>query len=178
MTPSPTPPFLLLGRVLRPHGVRGELRVEVLTAYPERIGPGKTLYLGRDPQNATRATPYTVAQARRHQQYLILRFETITDRDAAERLRGQAVMVAFDDAVPLEEDEIYLFQLIGLQVITDTGEDLGHVKEIIETGANDVFVVTGPRGEVLLPDIDECILDIDLDAGRMTVHVLDGLLDD
>ncbi len=174
--PTGTPPFLLLGRVLRPHGIRGELRIEVLTAYPERIVPEQRVYLGPDPADVSAARLYTIAQARRHQQYLILQFAEIGDRNAAELLREQYVMVAFEDAVPLEDGEYYLFQVIGLNVITTDGETLGNVKEVLETGANDVFVVHGPRGEILLPVIDECVQDIDFDAGTINVRLLDGLL--
>ncbi|MBN2305725.1 MAG: 16S rRNA processing protein RimM [Anaerolineae bacterium] len=172
------PSFLLLGRVLRPHGIRGELRIEVMTDYPERITPDTELHLGSDPDDAGSVTTYRVANARKHQQYLILHLEGISDRSAADRLRGLYVMVAFDDAVPLEEGEFYLFQAIGWDVYTEDGEFLGQVAEIIETGANDVYVVNGPRGEILLPAIDECVVDIDIDAGRMTVRLMDGLLGD
>lgn len=172
------PPFLLLGKVLRPHGLRGELRIEVLTAYPERIASNSTVYIGRDPQNAGIATAYEVQRARKHQQYLILQLVGVPDRNAADLLRQQYVMVPLENAVPLEDDEFYLFQAIGLAVYTDTGEHLGQVVELIETGANDVYVVHGPRGEVLLPAIDECVLTIDIDAGTMTVRLMDGLLPD
>jgi len=174
--PTGTPPFLLLGQVLRPHGIRGELRVEVLTAYPERIGPEQRVYLGADPADVSAARLYTIAQVRRHQQYLILQLAEIDDRNAAELLREQYVMVAFEDAIPLEDNEYYLFQVIGLEVVTIDGEALGTVQEVLETGANDVFVVHGPRGEVLLPVIDECVQRIDFDARTITVRLLEGLL--
>ena len=170
------PPFLLLGRVLRPHGVRGEVRIEVLTAYPERIVPGRRVFIGPDPQDPHSATTHTVTRSRKHQKMLILQLEDIADRGAAETLRGQFVMVTLDDAVPLEEGEFYLFQLIGLAVYTDEGEHLGRITDVIETGANDVYVVRGPRGEVLLPAIDECILELDIEGGKVTVHLLEGLL--
>jgi 16S rRNA processing protein RimM len=168
----------MLGQILRPHGVRGELRVNVMTAYPERIGPEMMVFLGPDPENPATATGYKVVHVRTHQQYLILQLEGITDRDAADRLREHYVMVELDQAVPLAEDEFYLYQAIGLEVVTDEGETLGRVVEILETGANDVYLVQGPRGEILLPSIDECILDVDIEAGKMTVHLLDGLLGD
>ena len=174
--PTGPPPFLLLGQVLRPHGVRGELRVEVLTAYPERIVPQQRVYLGPDPADVSAARLYTIAQARRHQQYLILQLAEVGDRNAAELLREQYVMVAFEDAIPLEDDEYYLFQVIGLEVVTTEGEALGRITDVLETGANDVFVVRGPRGEVLLPVIDECVQCIDFDAGTITVRLLEGLL--
>ena len=86
-------------------------------------------------------------------------------------------MVALADAVPLEDDEFYLYQAIGLRVVSEDGDLLGEVVEVIETGANDVYVVRGESGEILLPAIDECVIDVDIEAGTMTVHVMDGLLD-
>jgi len=172
------PAFLLLGRVLRPHGVRGEVRIEVLTAYPERISPGFEVYIGPDPGDASSAKLYHVVQARRHQEYLILRLEGIEDRDAADLLRERFIMVSLEDAMPLADGEFYLYQLIGLEVHTTEGEYLGNISEVLETGANDVYVVHGPRGEVLLPATEECVLDIDLEAHKMTVQLLEGLLGD
>lgn len=176
--PSSDPAFLLLGQVLRPHGVRGELRINVLTSYPERITPGMEVYLGSDPEDSDRAVRYVVEGARTHLQYLILHLEGVTDRNEADLLREQYVMVRLEDAVPLEEDEFYLFQALGLAVYTEDGEHLGEVTEVLETGANDVYVVHGERGEILLPAIDDCVLDVDIEAGKMTVRLIEGLLGD
>jgi 16S rRNA processing protein RimM len=176
--PAEQPSFLLLGRVLRPHGIRGELRIEVLTAYPERIVPSMCVYIGSDPKDAATAAAYEVTKVRTHQQYLILQLAGMLDRDAADLLRQKYVMIPLEDAVPLEEDEFYLYQAIGLSVYTVDQEHLGEIVEVLETGANDVYVVQGPRGEVLLPAIDECVIDVDLDAGKMTVCLMDGLLGD
>ncbi len=170
------PPFLLLGRVLRPHGVRGEVRIEVLTAYPERIVAGRQVFVGPNPQDRRSATQHTVTRSHKHKNLLILQFEGIEDREAADALRGQFVMVTLENAVPLAEGELYLFQLIGLAVYTDEGEHLGRITDVIETGANDVYVVHGAHGEVLLPAIDECILELDIQGGKVTVHLLEGLL--
>jgi 16S rRNA processing protein RimM len=169
---------LLLGQVLRPHGVRGELRIEVLTAYPERIVPGSSLYFGTDPASAAKAVEHKVVSARRHLQYLILRLEGVEDRSTADLLRERYVMVPLEDAVPLEEGEFYLFQAIGLAVSTAEQEHLGEIVDVLETGANDVYVVQGPRGEILIPAIADCILDIDIEARTMTVQLMDGLLGD
>jgi 16S rRNA processing protein RimM len=176
--PAQSPPFLLLGRVLRPHGIRGELRIEVMTAYPERVGPEMTVYIGPDPANAATAKIYEILNARAHQDYLILQLAGVPDRNAADLLREHYVMITPEDAVPLEDDEFYLYQAIGLAVYTDEGDRLGTVSDILETGANDVYVVQGPRGEILLPAIDECILEIDIDGRKMTVRLMDGLLGD
>lgn len=175
---SGQPPFLLLGRVLRPHGIRGELRIEVLTAYPERIVSGFKVYVGPEPNDVSSAVLYDVVSARKHQQYLIMQLEGFADRNEADTLRDQYVMIALEDAMPLEEDEFYLFQLVGLPVYTVDGEFLGEVSDVIETGANDVYVVQGPRGEVLLPATEECVVEIDIEGRKITVNLIEGLLGD
>lgn len=173
---SLTPAYLLIGEVLRPHGVRGELRMKIRTDFPERIGELEQVYLGRTPDGA-KVKSHTVTHLRLHQGYGLLKLEGVDDRDQADALRGLLVMVPLEEAVPLEEGEFYLYQLIGISVQTDDGVMLGTLVDVLETGANDVFVVNSPTyGEVLIPDIDETILDIDIEARLMTVHLLDGLL--
>lgn len=171
------PPFLLVGEVLRPHGVRGELRLRILTDYPERIGKLKTVYLGQ-PEKPERARPYRVEGMRMNGEYGLLKLHDIDDRDAGDRLREQYVMVSAEDAVPLDEGEFYLYELIGLNVQMETGEALGTLIEVLETGgANDVYLVRGDRyGEVLIPVLNETILKTDVDAGIITVRLPEGLL--
>ncbi len=164
---------------MRPHGVRGELRLQTLTDYPDRISALETVYIGRDPYDAGSATGFSVIGARRHRDQVLIRLEGIDTRDEAETHRGQLLMVALDDAVPLEEGEYYAFQIIGSTVITTEGETLGSIREIIETGANDVFVVQGGLyGEVLIPDIPEVVLEVNLQARQVTVALPPGLLPD
>lgn len=171
-----TPRYLMLGRILRPHGVRGELRMRVMTDYPERIAQLKHVFLGKDIDDA-KAKPYAVKGARMHQKYALLRLEDIYDRNTADRLRDLFVMVRLEDAVPLEEDEFYVFELIGLRVETEDGYTLGTIKDIMETGANDVYVITSPDyGEVLFPAIEDTIIDHDIDNGVVRVVIPDGLL--
>lgn len=170
---STEPRFLIIGQVLRPHGVRGEMRVTPYTDVPERFTWLETVYLGdENPQ------PVGVEAARLHQDIILLKLAGYDDRDAAESLRGVWLQVPESEGIPLAEGEYYLYQLEGLAVYTDEGEHLGEITSVIETGANNVFVVEGVRGEVLLPDIDDVILDIDFTNGRVTVHLLPGLLVD
>ncbi len=156
--------------MLRPHGVRGEVRVEILTDYPERLPDHRVLYLGPEPR------PYPVEGVRFHQGVALIKLAGCDDRNAAELLRGQWVQIPVEEAVPLEEDEYYHFQLVGVEVVTDGGETLGRVAEVLDTGANDVYVVRGPRGEVLIPAIEEVVRELDLAARRMVVTILPGLL--
>jgi 16S rRNA processing protein RimM len=172
---APEPRYLVVGRVLRPHGVRGELRVEVLTGFPEQVGRHKFLYLARpDAPEETARQP--VEYARLHGQVLLLKLTGCETRDAADELRGLLVQIPREEAVPLAAGELYQYQVVGLRVETEHGTWLGQVIEVLETGANDVYVVIGPFGEVLLPAVEEVVRQMDLQQGRMVVHLLPGLL--
>jgi 16S rRNA processing protein RimM len=172
------PRYLLLGEILRPHGVAGELRMRILTDHPERIVQLEQVFLGTDP-NAETTTPYTVQHMRMHQGYGLLKLKGIDDRNAADRLRQLLVMVDFEHAIPLEEGEFYLFQLIGVRVETTAGETLGTITDVLETGANDVYVVDSPQyGEILIPVLEHTILKTDIAAGLVIVELPEGLLPD
>ena len=109
---------------------------------------------------------------------VILKFKGYDSINDVERYRGRDLWITREQAVPLGEDENFVADLIGLAVVTDGGETLGTMKDVMFTGANDVYVVERGNGkELLLPAIKDCILDVDLENGVMTVHVLDGLLD-
>jgi 16S rRNA processing protein RimM len=161
--------------VSRPHGVRGEIRVEIITEYPERLSLHADFYLAH-PDSPTTVRRYQVEKVRIHRDVALLKLAGCDDRNTADELRGLLVQIPIEDAVPLEEGEYYLYQIIGVRVETEDGEGLGQVVDVIETGANDVYVVRGPRGEVLLPAIEDVVLDLDLETRRMVVHLLTGLL--
>lgn len=171
-----SPEYLVLGEILRPHGIRGELRVKLMTDYPERINDLEFVYLSKSP-DSKKVKPYTVQHMRMHQDYGLLKLQGIDDRSDADVLRQLFVMVHIEDAVPLEEDEIYLYQLIGIEVHTESGELLGTISDVMETGANDVYVIDSPKhGEILFPVLDETIVESDIDNGTITVKIPDGLL--
>ena len=164
------PLFLVVGKVRKPHGLRGEVRMEVITDFPERLSPGVVVYLGDDHQ------PMHIHSRRQHNQLLLISFKGITDPEAAGRLRNQLVFVRADDRPPLSEGEYYHHQLLGLNVVSHHGEQLGKLTEILETGANDVYIVRPAAGsDLLLPATDEVIEDINLESGVMTVNLLPGL---
>ncbi len=173
----PGPSHIVVGEIRRPHGIRGEVRVEILTDYPEQVDRHEYVYLAR-PQAPDDVERYALESVRPHKGVLLIKLEGVEDRDAAEELRGMLVEVPLEDAVPLEEGEYYHFQLIGVDVETETGEWLGRVADVIATGAADVFVVRGPRGEILLPAIEDVILELDTEEREMTVQLLPGLLED
>jgi 16S rRNA processing protein RimM len=168
--PSAEPSFLIIGRIQKPHSVRGEVRVMPYTDSPERFTWLETVYVGdEDP------LPVAVESVRFHGDIILLKLAGYDSREAAQSLRGQWLQVPESEAAPLEEGEYYLYQLEGLQVFTDEGEELGELVQVMETGANNVFVVRGESGELLLPDTNEVVVEIDFENGRMIVHLLPGL---
>jgi 16S rRNA processing protein RimM len=161
--------FLIVGRVLRPHGVRGELLLETLTDFPEHLDEVETVYLGEA------AEPHSLESARTHRGQLLIRLADCPDRNAAEAFRGQLVQLRLEDSSPPPPGSYYVHQIVGMSVFTEAGEPLGEIVDILKTGANDVYVVRGPSGEILLPALRSIIRHIDLDAKRMTVHLMEGL---
>ena len=111
-------------------------------------------------------------------QYAILKFKGIDNINDIEKYKGRSLYVTRDQAIPLEEDEYYIADLMGLDVYLESGEKFGVLKDVMETGANDVYIVETEEGkEVLIPAIHECVLDIDVEENRMEIHLMDGLLD-
>ncbi|HZD10418.1 MAG TPA: ribosome maturation factor RimM [Candidatus Binatia bacterium] len=173
--PNAEPGFLVIGRLLRPHGIRGEMRAAVYTQLPERFTWLERVFVARD-ANDPAPKPVAVRSVRFHKGSVLLRLGEFNDRDELEVLRGMWLLVPVAEAIPLDEDEVYHHDLEGLSVFTDEGEALGTIVEILETGANEVFVVSGRRGEVLIPNIEEVVLKVDLEERSMLVHILPGLL--
>ena len=166
------PVFVIIGKFRRPHGIKGEIRMTVLTDFPDLIVPGQTIYAGETYH------PYTIEQIRWHGADMLVSLKELPDRTAVEIFRNIMVYMKGDDTPELPEGEYYIHQLIGLHVITDQDQKLGIIKEIIVTGANDVYLVdTGAGKDILLPAIDDVVLDINHDEGFVRVHIIPGLLD-
>ena len=168
---SGEPRFLVIGQVGKAHGVRGEVRVFPHTDIPERFTWLEKVYIGE-----ANPRPAAVESARLHKGFVLLKLAGYDSREQVERLRGEWLQVLEDDAIPLAEGEYFLYQLVGLQVYNESGERLGELVEVIETAANNVFVVQMPDQQLLLPDIEDVVQEIDFENGRMTVHLLPGLL--
>jgi 16S rRNA processing protein RimM len=169
--PSGEPDFLVVGKIRRTHGLRGELLMEILTEFPERLKPGVVVYVGQEHRQLH------IRSQRDHNQGLLIAFDGFHNPESAAELRNQLVFVPAGDRPPLPEGEYYHHQLLGLRVVSDEGQDLGIMRQILETGANDVYIVVPEAGpELLLPAIESVILDIDLDRGEMYVHLLPGML--
>jgi 16S rRNA processing protein RimM len=164
------PRYLVVGKIVAPWGVRGEVKVAIETDFPERFKRLKRVYLGE------KATPSVLESSRLHKGHALLKLAGCEDRDAAEKFRGQLVQIPVEEAMPLGEDEYYVYQIVGLDVWTSEGEHLGKVSEILFTGANDVYVVQGEKGETLIPAVEDVVLEVDLAGGRLTVELVEGLV--
>jgi len=164
--------YLAIGRIVRAHGLRGEVSTRVLTDFPERFETMEWVYLG----NEFEAMPYRLESFRWHKQNVLLTLEGVTNRTQAELLKGQLVQVPLEEAVPLPDGSYYLYQLIGLKVEDTSGKFLGVIKSVLETGANDVYVVEHEGQELLLPAIPDVVKSVDITQGIMVVHLLDGLI--
>mgnify|MGYP005840553637 CR=1 FL=1 len=165
------PAFLVVGKLRKPHGVRGEMTMEVLTDFPERIIVGKTVYLGEEYR------PFQVRSQRWHGALMLVAFQEVNDPEQAGEYRNSLVYVRTDEIPPLETGEYYHHQLLGLQVFAESAGRLGEVTDILETGSNDILVVNlAAGGEALLPFTDEVILEIDLSRRAIRVRLLPGLL--
>ena len=157
-------PDLRIGRVLKAHGVKGALRVELLTDFPDRFAPGREVVVG--------GRPLTVARSEGHDGSLLVSFEGINDRTAAEQLRGAYCTVPLADARTLPADAYYHFQLVGLTVVdARRARELGQVAEVLTYPANDVLRVTGGEREILIPMIRSVVRSIAPAEGTITVDL-------
>ena len=156
--------------MLAAHGIRGELKCRIVTDFPKRrFKQGNTVVI--------RGEPHKIQGARIQGGTVLLKLEDIGDRDTAAALRGAEVEVPTQDAVSLPKGQFYWHQVIGLRVEDATShEPLGEVTDIIETGANDVYIVRGTRGEILVPAIKDVIKQIDPESGVMLIQPLPGML--
>ena len=161
------PDRLIIGRITAPHGIRGEFRMYVYSHFPENILEVPEIYIGDE------ESPRQLTRARRKDNLVIMRVEGVTSKEMADELRDELVRIDFEHAAPLEEGEYYHFELIGLTAFDESGNELGTVEDIIETGANDVYVIKDSEGkEILIPALEDVVPEIDVDNGRMVVRPL------
>ncbi|MEU6978934.1 MULTISPECIES: ribosome maturation factor RimM [unclassified Streptomyces] len=167
---------LVVARIGRAHGIKGEVTVEVRTDEPElRLGPGAVLLT--DPASTG---PLTIETGRVHSGRLLLRFEGVKDRTAAEALRNTVLIAEIDpEELPEEEDEYYDHQLMDLDVVLADGTEIGVISEISHLPSQDLFIVERPDGsEVMIPFVSEIVTEIDLENQRAVIVPPPGLIDD
>jgi len=165
--------FLAVGKLRRPHGVAGEMVMELFTDFPERLTSGSQLYHGAQHK------PLHIKKCRNYDKGLLISFVEVQDSESAGLLRNEIVYVRTDEVPALPEGEYYHHQLLGLRAVDEGDRLLGIVVDILETGANDVIIVRPGRGrDILIPLVDAFILAIDLRAGEIRIKLMEGLLPD
>lgn len=166
--------FLRVGVISSTHGVRGEVKVFPTTDDINRFNGLKEVYL----DTGSDRIPMEIEQVKFFKNMVILKFKGFDSINEIEKYKGKDLLVSRDKAIKLAPDENFIVDLIGLSVVTDEGEEFGTVTDILQTAANDVYVIEGKDGkEYLFPSIKECILNVDLEEKKVTVHIMDGLLD-
>ncbi|WP_282941770.1 ribosome maturation factor RimM [Paenibacillus sp. RC67] len=166
-----------VGKIVNTHGIRGELKIVPETDFPdERFAKGSTLVFF-DPQKET-TFPVTVESAREHKKMFMIKFKGFENINDVEKYKGWLLKVEEKYLSELSDDEFYYHEIIGCVVFTDEGEKLGIISEILSPGANDVWVVDRESGKpVLIPYIDDVVLEVDVKEKRVKVSLMEGLLD-
>ncbi|MCY7681794.1 ribosome maturation factor RimM [Bacillus velezensis] len=167
-----------VGKIVNTHGIKGEVRVISKTDFAEeRYKPGNTLYLFAE--GAAEPIKVTVSAHRLHKQFHLLQFKEMPSLNEVEHLRNMVIKVPEEDLGELEEDEFYFHEIIGCEVVSEDGELIGTVKEILTPGANDVWVVARKgKKDALIPYIASVVKDININEKKIKIHVIEGLIDE
>ncbi len=164
--------YFVVGNIVNTQGIKGEVRVMPTVDDVSRFKLLDHIFVERKGS----IKEYEIENVRFHKQFVLLKLKGVDDMTAAEALKGTVVKITEDMAVPCEEDEYYIKDLYDMEVVTDEGERLGVITDVIFTGANDVYAVTNDDGaEILIPAIKDCILNVDVENNTMTVKLLEGL---
>lgn len=164
--------MITVGKIVNAHGCRGWVRLIPLTDFPERFFKMERVFVA--PGGNCRA--YQIEQARQYKQYILLKFKEVPDMNAALALKGSFLQVGRDQLVELPQDTYYIFDLLGLKVYTTRQEYLGELKDVLRTGANDVYVVESGQGRpILVPALKQVVKEVDLEKRQMLVELPEGL---
>lgn len=163
-----------VGIITSSHGVRGEAKVYPTTDDPKRFKRLREVILDSDGRDIL----LEIESVKFFKKFVILKFKGIDTPEEVQKIRQKSLYVDREHAVRLGRDEYFIADLMGLRVLNEAGEEIGILREVMETGANDVYVIDLKDGrELLLPAIKECVLGVDVEAGEIQIHILDGLLD-
>lgn len=170
--------WFTVGKVVNTHGIRGEMKILSQTDFAEdRFASGNKLLMVNEESGAT--LEVKVISSRANKNVYILKLEGFTDINAVEKYKGWVLKISADQQLELEEGEYYYHEIIGCRVVTEEGEELGTISEILSPGANDVWVVDRPKGsgkQLLLPVIDDVLVNVDTKEKIVTVHLMEGLI--
>ena len=165
--------LLQVGVITQPHGVRGEVKVFPTTDDPVRFKKLKKVILDTGKEKLD----LEVEHVKFFKQFVIVKFKEFDNINDIDRYKRCPLLVTRENAVLLEEDEYFVADMIGMKVITEDGTEFGTLSDVMETGANDVYVIDSKEhGEVLMPAIKECVLNVDMESGIITVHLMNGLI--
>ncbi len=168
--------YFIIGKIVNTQGIRGDVRIMPQTDDLTRFEKLKTVEIFREnDKNSSRIL--TIGKVWYHKQFVVIKFKEIETMNDAEKIKDHLIKIDRKDAVPLEEDEFFITDLIGIKVITDEKEELGTIKDVITTGANDVYIIKTKGKDILIPAIKQCVLDVDMDERVMTIHLMKGLVD-
>lgn len=164
-----------VGKIVNTHGIRGELKIVPQTDFPERFEKGSELVIETP---AGQRIPVQVEASRIHKTMVLVKFKQFNDINECEKYKGSMLKVEEKYLAELDEDEYYYHEIIGCAVVTEEGQELGTITEILSPGANDVWVVKPPKGKelLLLPVIDEVVLDVDVTGKKVLVRLMEGLV--
>ena len=165
--------FLQVGVISSTHGVRGEVKVFPTTDDANRFRKLKTVILDTGREHLT----LEIEGVKFFKQFVILKFKGIDNINEIEKYKGRSLLVDREHAVKLKENEYFVADMIGISVFTEDGKPFGILKDVMETGANDVYIIESPEyGEVLIPAIRQCIFEVDIENQRMVIHLMEGLV--
>ena len=164
--------FLQVGVISSTHGIRGEVKVFPTTDDAARFKKLKKVLLDTGKERLE----LEVQSVKFFKQFVIVKFRGIDNINDIEKYKGKGLFVPREDAVPLDEDEYYIADLIGMDVFLEDGSLFGKIKDVMETGANDVYIVQTQEKEVLIPAIKDCIRQVDVKENKMVIHLLKGLV--
>ena len=166
--------YFPVGIVTRPHGIRGDVRIRSMMSDPQLLSTVKKV---RATYSDGEVADLEISEIRVHGQPILMHFRSFDDRHSAEQLRGTQLEIARSDLPPLKEDEYYLGDLVGYQVVTEAGEELGRITQALDLPANDVIEVSCDDRPVLIPIVEEIIRKIDSAARQVIVRPMEGLLE-
>ena len=166
--------LLQVGVITTTHGVRGEVKVFPTTDDANRFKKLKEVILDTGKEQL----PLEIAQVKFFKNLVILKFKGIDNINDIEKYKGKSLYVTREHAVKLKKDEYFIADLIGMRAVTEEGEELGTIKDVLQTGANDVYIIKKDgEDELLVPAIKDCVKNVDIEGGVMTLHLLEGLRD-
>jgi 16S rRNA processing protein RimM len=163
-----------VGKIVKPQGIKGEVKAEIITSFPDHFLDLGELYIDID----SKLQAYPVEAVRISGRFVYIKFSDIRTRNDADLLRNKELLIPDDELMPLDKDEFYIHSIVGMDVYSENGTHLGSISDVVQNVSGDIYVIKNPDdAEILVPAVKEFILEINQDERRMVIRVIDGLLD-